>query len=78
MKKHYRVHPLMSEAFIIWLVSIGYRGVRHGSGDTHFYCEVVNKNFPRDVMIASTGRLNKPATQLFEEFKKYKPFGEVA
>jgi hypothetical protein len=42
------------------------------------FCEVVNKNFPRDVVIVGTGRLNKPATQLFEEFKKYKPFGEVA
>lgn len=77
MKKLTRVHPLMSEAFIIWLVRIGYRGVRHSSGDTHFYCEVVNKSFPRGVVIAGTGRLNKPATQLFEEFKKYKPF-EVA
>jgi hypothetical protein len=29
-------------------------------------------------MIMANGRLNKPATQLFEEFKKYNPFGEVA
>ncbi|WP_338841387.1 hypothetical protein [Acinetobacter lwoffii] len=48
---------------------------QHG---VRFFCEVVNKNFPRDVVIAGTGRLNKPATQLFEEFKKYDPFSEVA
>lgn len=77
MKKPTLVHPLMTEAFIIWLLSIGYRATvdQHG---VRFFCEVVNKNFPRDVVIAGTGRLNKPATQLFEEFKKYKPFGEVA
>lgn len=77
MKKHKLVHPLMSEAFIIWLVSIGYRGVTNASG-VLFYCEASGKNFPRDVMIMANGRLNKPATQLFEEFKKYNPFGEVA
>ena len=77
MKKLTRVHPLMSEAFIIWLVSIGYRGVTNASG-VLFYCAVSGKNFPRDVMIMSNGQLNKPATKLFEEFKKYNPFGEVA
>lgn len=77
MKKHKLVHPLMTEAFIIWLVSIGYRGVTNASG-VLFYCEASGKNFPRDVMIMANGRLNKPATQLFEEFKKYDPFGEVA
>ena len=59
MKKLTRIRPLMSEAFIIWLVRIGYRGVRHSSGDTHFYCEVVNKNFPRGVVIMANGKLNK-------------------
>ena len=29
-------------------------------------------------MIMANGRLNKPATQLFEEFKKYDPFGDAA
>ena len=77
MKKLTRVHPLMSEAFVIWLVSIGYRGVTNTSG-VLFYCEASGKDFPRDVMIMANGRLNKPAAQLFEEFKKYDPFGEAA
>lgn len=77
MKKPTRVHPLMSEAFVIWLTMIGYRGVTNASG-VLFYCEASGKNFPRDVMIMANGRLNKPATRLFEEFKKYDPFGEVA
>ena len=77
MKKLTRVHPLMSEAFVIWLVSIGYRGVTNASG-VLFYCEASGKNFPRDVMIMANGRLNKPAAQLFEEFKKYDHFGKVA
>ena len=77
MKKHKLVHPLMSEAFVIWLVSIGYRGVTNASG-VLFFCAVSGRNFPRNVMIMANGRLNKPATQLFEEFKKYNPFGEVA
>ena len=77
MKKLTRVHPLMSEAFVIWLAMIGYRFVTNASG-VLFYCEASGKNFPRNVMIMANGRLNKPATQLFEEFKKYKPFGEVA
>ena len=77
MKKLTRVHPLMSEALIIWLVSIGYRGVTNASG-VLFYCAISGKYFPRNVMIMANGRLNKPATQLFEEFKKYNPFGEVA
>ena len=78
MKKLTRVHPLMSEAFIIWFVRIGYRGVRHSSGDTHFYCEVVNKNFPRGVVIMTNGKLNKIAVRLYEEFKKHDSFNEVA
>lgn len=77
MKKHKLVHPLMSEAFVIWLVSIGYKGVTNHSG-VLFFCAVSGRNFPRNVMIMANGRLNKPATQLFEEFKKYNPFGEVA
>ena len=77
MRKLTRVHPLMSEAFIIWLVSIGYRGITNPSGIL-FFCAVSGKNFPRNVMIMSNGQLNKPATQLFEEFKKYNPFDEVA
>ena len=77
MKKLTRVHPLMSEAFVIWLVSIGYRGVTNASG-VLFYCEASGKNFPRAVMIMANGRLDKPAAQLFEEFKKYNHFGEAA
>ena len=77
MKKPTLVHPLMTEAFIIWLVSIGYKGVTNPSGIL-FFCAVSGKNFPRNVMIMANGQLNKPATQLFEEFKKYNPFGEVA
>lgn len=77
MKKAIRVHPLMSSAFILWLSHLGYRGVNK-CGDTQFYHSIQSKHFPRDVMIMSNGRLNKPATQLFEEFKKYNPFDEVA
>ncbi len=77
MKKSTHPHPFMLETFIIWLVMIGYRGVRHSSGDTHFYCEVVNKNFPRGVVIMANGKLNKIAVRLFEEFKGHDPF-EVA
>lgn len=76
MKKTTPADPITMGAFIIWLVSIGYKAKVNQHG-VRFFCEVVNKNFPRDVMIAETGRLNKPATQLFKEFMKYKPF-EVA
>ena len=76
MKKINRIHPLMSQAFALWLVKIGYRAV-FVSGCIKFHCVVSNKNFPRDVMILEGGRLNKPATQLFKEFVAYKPF-EVA
>lgn len=76
MKKHVKVHPLMSEAFVIWLTKLGYvaRATTQGISFIH---HVTNQNFPRDVMILSNDRLNKPATKLFEEFKGYKPF-EVA
>jgi len=77
MKKRIKVHPLMSEAFLIWLTKIGYRGVS-GIEGISFYCSVANNYFPRNVMIFSTGRMNKPAIKLFEEFKKYDPFNEVA
>ena len=77
MKKHYRVHPLMTEAFIIWLNHLGYKCVI-SAGGAQFYNTATGKGFPRNVMIMANGRLNKPATQLFEEFKKYDPFGEVA
>ena len=76
MKKPKRVHPLMSQAFALWLVKIGYTAV-FASGCIKFYCAVSNKNFPRDVMILENGRLNKPAVQLFKEFVAYEPF-EVA
>lgn len=76
MKKPNRVPPLMSEAFVFWLSNLGYKGVST-IGGIKFYHPVVNKNFPRDVMILNNGRLNKPATKLFEEFKSYEPFGEV-
>ncbi|OTG85854.1 hypothetical protein B9T31_09685 [Acinetobacter sp. ANC 4558] len=77
MAKHRKVNPLMSTAFVIWLTHLGYKGVLK-NGVVCFYHTVTSKNFPRDVMIMEKGRLNKPATQLFEEFKKYNPFGEVA
>lgn len=54
MKKPTLIHPLMTEAFIIWLLSIGYRATVNQHG-VRFFCEVVNKNFPRDVVIAGTG-----------------------
>lgn len=76
MKKHNIINPLMGDAFLIWLTMIGYKAVSK-MGGIQFYCQVSNKNFPRDVMIMQNGRLNKPATQLFEEFKKYEPFGEI-
>ena len=77
MKKHYRVHPLMSEAFVIWLTHLGYKAVV-SAGGVQFYNTATGKGFPRNVMIMANGRLNKAATELFEEFKKYDPFGEVA
>lgn len=77
MKKHYRVHPLMSEAFILWLTHLGYKAAV-SAGGVQFYNTVTGKGFPRNVMIMANGRLNKAATQLFEEFKGHDPFGEVA
>lgn len=77
MKKPTLVHPLMTEAFIIWLTRLGYKCVI-SAGGAQFYNTATGKGFPRNVMIMANGRLNKAATQLFEEFKKYKPFGEVA
>lgn len=76
MKKPTLVHPLMTEAFIIWLAHLGYKCVI-SAGGAQFYNSATGKGFPRNVMIMANGRLNKPATQLFEEFKKYNPF-EVA
>ncbi|RYL25080.1 hypothetical protein [Acinetobacter piscicola] len=73
MKKPRKVHPLLSDAFVIWLTLIGYKAIL-SAGCIRFHCPVSNKNFPRDVMILENGRLNKPATQLFEEFKKHEPF----
>ncbi|WP_312969000.1 hypothetical protein [Acinetobacter gerneri] len=73
MKKPNYVHSLMSDAFAIWLTKLGYVA-RMTTDGIVFVHHVSNKNFPRDVMILSNGRLNKPATQLFEEFKGYKPF----
>ena len=61
---------------MIWLIMIGYKAISNPSG-VLFYSEASGKDFPRNVMIMANGRLNKPATQLFEEFKKYDPFGEV-
>jgi len=40
--------------------------------------EVVNKNFPRGVVIMANGKLNKIAVRLYEEFKKHDPLNEVA
>ena len=74
MKKLTRVHPLMSEAFVIWLTHLGYRCVI-SAGGAQFYNTATGKNFPRNVMIMANGRLNKAATQLFEEFKGHDPFG---
>ena len=77
MKKPTLVHSLMTEAFIIWLLSIGYRATINQHG-VRFFCEVVNKNFPRGVVIMANGKLNKIAVRLYEEFKKHDPFNEVA
>lgn len=77
MKKPTLVHPLMTEAFIIWLTHLGYKCVI-SAGGAQFYNTATGKGFPRNVMIMANGRLNKAATQLFEEFKKYKPFGDAA
>lgn len=76
MNKYNRVHPLMCEAFVIWLTYLGYKCVI-STGGAQFYNTATGKGFPRNVMIMANGRLNKAATELFEEFKKYKPF-EVA
>ncbi|WP_347461039.1 hypothetical protein ABEF79_06875 [Acinetobacter sp. ANC 7454] len=67
----------MTEAFIIWLTHLGYKCVV-SAGGAQFYNSATGKGFPRNVMIMANGRLNKAATELFEEFKKYDPFGEVA
>ncbi|MDH2046982.1 hypothetical protein N5J31_08700 [Acinetobacter johnsonii] len=77
MKKATLVHPLMSEAFLIWLEKLGYKGVAR-AGVISFYHEINNRNFPRGVMILENGRLNRPAAKLFAEFKKHDPFNEVA
>ena len=61
----------MSEAFMNWLVKIGYRGVCHASGDTQFYCRTVNQNFPRGVAISVNGKLNKVAARLYKEFESH-------
>ncbi|MFW1959220.1 hypothetical protein [Acinetobacter johnsonii] len=50
MKKATLVHPLMSEAFLIWLAKLGYKGVAR-AGVISFYHEINNRNFPRGVMI---------------------------
>jgi hypothetical protein len=65
-----RIDPILSKAFFIWLVKIGYRGINR-TGETQFYCEVVNERFPRNVVVMASGRLNKPASQLFKEFKAH-------
>ncbi len=59
------------EAFMRWLIHIGYRGVAYSSGDIVFRCHVSGKLFPKGVTILSNGRLNKPAKQLFKEFEGY-------
>ena len=53
MKKATLVHPLMSEAFLIWLAKLGYKGVAR-AGVISFYHEINNRNFPRGVMIWKT------------------------
>lgn len=77
MKKPTLVHPLMTEAFIIWLNHLGYKCVI-SAGGAQFYNTATGKGFPRNVMIMANGRLNKAATELFEKFKGHNPFGEVA
>ena len=66
-----RISLLMSEAFMIWLVKIGYRVVCRASGETQFYCETVNQNFPRGAVILANGKLNKIAARLYKEFEGY-------
>lgn len=62
------VDEVMTRAFMIWLSNIGYRGIKK-SGEILFYCKVVNKRFPRNVVVMANGQLNRAASQLFEEFK---------
>lgn len=66
-----KIDPLMSVAFMNWLVKIGYRGVCHSSGETQFYCKTVNKNFPRGATILPNGKLNKVAARLYKEFEEH-------
>ena len=69
-KRVERIDPILSQAFFMWLVKIGYRGINR-AGETQFYCEVISPKFPRNVVVMANGRLNKPASQLFEEFKAH-------
>lgn len=77
MKKPTLIHPLMTEAFIIWLTHLGYKCVI-SAGGAQFYNTATGKGFPRNVMIMANGCLNKAATELFEEFKGHNPFGDAA
>ncbi|MFX4672157.1 hypothetical protein ABTB51_10235 [Acinetobacter baumannii] len=59
------------EAFLIWLIKIGYRGIVRPCGRMEFYCVTVNKAFPRNVHITYDRKMNKAATQLFKEFENH-------
>lgn len=69
--KSIKISPLMSDAFMLWLAKIGYRGVCRGSGETQFYCTTVNQNFPRGATILANGKLNKVAARLYKEFEEH-------
>lgn len=59
------------DAFIIWLVYLGYQGVRKSDGNTFFYHSIVSKSFPRNVIISYDKKMNKVARSLFKEFNNY-------
>ena len=63
MNKYNRVHPLMSEAFVIWLTYLGYKCVI-SAGGAQFYNTATGKGFPRNVMIMAVSytHLTLPTT----------------
>ncbi len=68
-----KIHFSLAAPFENWLLNDGYQPKLVKNAALVRY----SKSNKPTLEIDSTGRLNKPATQLFEGFKKYKPF-EVA
>ncbi|SDC03045.1 hypothetical protein [Acinetobacter boissieri] len=65
------ITEIQLNGFVFWLCHIGYRGVQKADGSTIFYCEVINKRFPRNVIISYDKKLNKVARALFKEFESH-------